>query len=149
MFCISWHSTVKISKISWMVGKRSHTISSSLIKMDAKCLTRKLGGPNNSIPIMLYWCKCGCNKIMIQCLTIWRPHPNRWISWWCQYAIHHWHPNPMATWGPVHMVSQVPMQVPLVLASPIMEEKFQVFEPQETIKIWLIIIKVISWLFYV
>ena len=39
-------------------------------------------------------------------------------------------------------------QVPLMLAGPNMEAKSQTFETQQTIKIWLIIIKVGSWLLH-
>ena len=43
------------------------------------------------------------------------------------------------TWGP---------QVLLMLTSPNIEVKVQLFEPQKTIEIWLIILKVWSWLCY-
>ena len=46
--------------------------------------------------------------------------------------------------GPVHMGSQVP----LMLASPNIGGIGPTFEPQETIKIWLIFIKIGPWMFY-
>ena len=56
-------------------------------------------------------------------------------------------------WGPVHMGSQVPspnshFPLPTDVRKSQQGCKVPTFESQETIKIWLIIMKVGSWLFY-